>query len=57
MEIAARNGKVSKAELAEALTQPIVFHTAGDPRPEPRKPVSAGRRDPYEEDGAWQPVD
>jgi hypothetical protein len=57
MEIAARNGKVSKAELAEALTQPIVFHKAGDPRPEPRKPVSAGRRDPYEEDGAWQPVD
>jgi hypothetical protein len=57
MEIAAKNGKVSRAELAEGLAQPIVFVKPGDPRPEPRKPVSAGRRDPYEEDSGWQPLD
>jgi len=57
MEIAAKNGKVSRAELAEGLAQPIVFMKAGDPRPEPRKPVSTGRRDPMEEDSGWQPLD
>lgn len=57
MEIAAKNGKVSRAELAEGLTQPVVFYKAGDARPEPRKPVSSGRRDPLEEDSAWQPLD
>jgi hypothetical protein len=57
MEIAAKNGKVSRAELAEGLAQPIVFVKPGDPRPEPRKPVSAGRRDPLEEDSGWQPLE
>ena len=57
MEIAAKNGKVSKAELAEGLAQPIVFIKAGDPRPEPRKPVSASRRDPAEDDSGWQPLE
>ena len=57
MEIAAKNGKVSRAELAEGLAQPIVFVKPGDPRPEPRKPVSAGRRDPLDEDSGWQPLD
>jgi len=57
MEIAAKNGKVSKAELAEGLAQPIAFVKPGDPRPEPRKPVSSGRRDPLEEDSGWQPLD
>ena len=57
MEIAAKNGKVSRAELAEGLAQPIVFVKAGDPRPERRKPVSSGRRDPMEEDSGWQPLD
>ena len=33
MEIAAKNGKVSKAELDEGLAQPIVFIKPGDPRP------------------------
>jgi hypothetical protein len=57
MEIAAKNGKVSRAELAEGLAQPIVFVKPGDPRPEPRKPVSSGRRDPLEEDSGWQPLE
>ena len=57
MGIAAKNGKVSRAELAEGLAQPIVFVKPGDPRPEPRKPVSAGRRDPFEEDSGWQPLE
>lgn len=57
MEIAAKNKKVSQAELAEGLAQPIVFFKPGDPRPEPRKPVSSGRRDPYEDDSGWQPLD
>ncbi len=57
MEIAAKNGKVSRAELAEGLAQPIVFVKPGDPRPEPRKPVSAGRKDPLDEDSGWQPLE
>jgi membrane peptidoglycan carboxypeptidase len=57
MESAAKNGKVTKAELAEGLAQPIVFIKPGDPPPEPRKPVSSGRRDPYEEDSGWQPLE
>lgn len=57
MEIAAKNGKISRAELAEGLAQQIVFIKPGDPRPEPRKPVSAGRRDPFEEDSGWQPLE
>jgi hypothetical protein len=57
MEIAAKNGKISRAELAEGIAQPIVFVKPGDPRPEPRKPVSAGRRDPLEEDSGWQPLE
>jgi hypothetical protein len=57
MEIAAKNGKVSAAELAEGLAQPIVFVRPGEPRPEPRKPVTNTRKDPYEEDSGWQPLD
>ncbi len=57
MEIAAKNGKVSRAELAEGLAQQVVFYKPGDARPEPRKPVSSGRRDPFEEDSGWQPLD
>jgi len=55
MEISAKNGKITRADL-EGGTQPIVFHKAGDPRPEPRRPVSAGKRDPYEDDSGWQPL-
>ena len=57
MEIAAKNGKVSRAELAEGLSQTVFFYKPGDVRPEPRKPVSAGRRDPNDEDSGWQPLD
>ena len=57
MEIAAKNGKISRAELAEGLAQPVVFHKAGEARPPPRLPVSSGRRDPLDEDAGWQPLD
>ena len=57
MEIAAKNHKISGAELTEGQAQPVVFHHPGDPRPEPRKAVSAGRRDPNDEDAAWQPLE
>ncbi len=57
MQIAAKNNKITRAELTEGLAQPIVFIKPGDPRPEPRKPVSAGRRDPMEEDSGWQPLE
>lgn len=57
MEIAGRNHKVSPSELAEGLSQTIVFYKPGDPRPEPRKPVSSTRRDPLEDDQPWQPLD
>ena len=57
MGIAAKNGKVSRAELTEGLAQPVVFYKAGDARPPPRPPVSSGRRDPLDEDAGWQPLD
>jgi hypothetical protein len=58
MEIAAKNGKISRPELEEALREPIVFVRPGDPRPAPRKPVTGTRRDGFdEEDAAWRPLD
>lgn len=57
MEIAARNRKITRAELEDGLKEPISFVRPGDPRPEPRKPVTATRRDPFEDDAAWRPVD
>jgi membrane peptidoglycan carboxypeptidase len=55
MEIAARNGKISQAELDEGQKETVVFVKDGDPRPEPRKPVGH-RREPLEDDAAWQPL-
>jgi hypothetical protein len=57
LEIAAKNGKITQAELTEAQGQKVVFQKPGDPRPEPRQPVTKQRRDPYEDDAAWQPLD
>jgi membrane peptidoglycan carboxypeptidase len=57
VEIAAKNGKITKAELADTESSPIVFYKPGAPRPEPRKPVTTHRRDPYEDDASWQPLD
>ena len=42
----------------EGVKEPIFFHRPSDPRPEPRKPVTGSRRDPYEsDDAAWRPLD
>ncbi len=57
MEIAARNGKITHAELEEGLKETIVFYRPGEPRPEPRKPVTSTRRDPMDDDAAWRPLD
>lgn len=57
MEISAKYKKISRAELATGLEESIVFVRAGDPRPEPRKPVRATRPDPYEDDTGWQPLE
>jgi len=57
MEIAARNGRITRAELEEGLTQEIVFHRPGEPRPEPRKPFTSTRRDPFDDDADWRPLD
>jgi hypothetical protein len=56
MEIAARNGKITQAELEDGLKEPVVFFRDGDQRPEPRKPVTGGKRDAFEEDAAWAPI-
>jgi hypothetical protein len=56
MEIGARNGKIAAAELEEGLKEPVVFVRAGDPRPEPRKPVSTKGREPLEDSNEWRPV-
>jgi hypothetical protein len=57
MAIAQKNGKITQPELTEGLTQKIVFVKDGDPRPERRKAVSNGRRDPFGDDSDWQPLD
>lgn len=58
MAIGAKNGKISHSELEEGLKQTLAFVHPGDPRPEPRKPISTTRRDPYEDnDAAWRPLD
>jgi membrane peptidoglycan carboxypeptidase len=57
MEIAAKNGKISQAELDEGLKEPVVFVRPGDPRPEPRKPVTSPRRTPHDDDDVWRPLD
>jgi hypothetical protein len=57
MEIAAKNGKITRAELEEGLKEPVVFVRSGDPRPEPRKPVTSTRRDESDDDAAWRPLD
>ena len=52
MTIAQRTGKITDAELAEGLTEPVVFHRPNTPRPAPRPPVAAPRAE--EANGAWQ---
>jgi hypothetical protein len=55
MEIAAKNGKISHSELEDGQKESVVFVRDGEPRPEPRKPVGP-RRDPFDDDAAWQPL-
>ncbi|HEY8076406.1 MAG TPA: biosynthetic peptidoglycan transglycosylase, partial [Labilithrix sp.] len=58
MQIAAKNGKITQAELTEGLAAPVVFLKPGDARPEPRHPVTKPRREGNANDDAgWQPVD
>ena len=40
MEVAARNGLISPPELAEGITEDVVFHKENSPPPVPRPPVS-----------------
>ena len=57
MEIAARNGKISRAELEEGLKEPVAFVRTGEPRPMPRKPVTSTRRDPTDAAADWRPLE
>jgi hypothetical protein len=58
MTIGAKNGKITPAELEDGLKETLVFVRPGDPRPEPRKPVSNTRKDPFDDnDAAWRPLD
>lgn len=57
MEIAVKNGKITQADLAEVESSPLVFTKPGAPRPESRKVVPIRRRDSFEDDAAWQPLD
>lgn len=58
MNIAAKNGKITHAELEEGLKETITFMRPGDPRPEPRKPVSTRRRDPGDDDDSgWRSLE
>lgn len=58
MEIAEKNGKITSAELEEGLKEPITFVRPGEPRPEPRKPVTGKWRDSSDgDDAVWHPLD
>jgi hypothetical protein len=52
MEIANRTGKINQAELADGLSEPVVFWHPDMPRPTPRQPLVTDRR--LEEDGAGE---
>jgi hypothetical protein len=52
MVIAEHTGKITAAELAEGLTEPIVFHMPSTPRPPPRPPVTAPRGE--DDESGWQ---
>jgi membrane peptidoglycan carboxypeptidase len=52
MAIAERTGKISGADLAEGLTESVVFHRPNTPRPAPRPPVMAPRGE--DDNGEWQ---
>lgn len=57
MEIAAKNGRVSKKELETGLTEHIEFWKTGAPRPVARMPVSGPRLEGEPEPEDWKPVD
>ncbi len=52
MEVAARNGLISRDELAEGLKETVTFHREGDPPPAPRPAISAASR--RSGDAEWQ---
>jgi hypothetical protein len=54
MEVAARNGLISPAQLAEGLTETVVFHHDGDPTPTPRAVVNAPAH--TDNGGDWEPL-
>ena len=43
--------------VAMGLKEPVIFVRDGEPRPEPRKPVTSTHRDPMDDDAAWRPLD
>ena len=55
---AEKTGKISRAEMEEGLTQPIVFHLDGD-RPTPRAPVHGSRfeGDVPDDEGVMLPLE
>jgi hypothetical protein len=59
MEIAEKNGRLSKKELTEGQTEQIVFWKEGDPKPAARPPVLAPRVEssPEDQSSDWKPVD
>jgi hypothetical protein len=59
MHIAHKSGKISEKELAEGLSQTIVFHREGEPMPTPRPPVRGTHYlgDDTGDDGGWVPVE
>ncbi len=57
MEIAAKNGRVSKKELEVGLAEHVEFWKAGAQRPVPRMPVSGPRLEGEPEPEDWKPVD
>lgn len=57
MEIAQKRGKLTEAELDMGKSATIAFVKPGDPPLPPRRPFTTKRRDPYEDDAAWTPVE
>lgn len=52
MQVAQKNGRISDKELEEGLSEKVVFHHEGEPRPEPR-PILGGGAHPDGRDDGW----
>lgn len=54
MDVAEKNGKISRKELEEGMTETVLFHKEGDPPPAPRPPITGAHLTGGDD---WEPVE